>query len=384
METSRSEPPSVNIAVIKSIAILCLQVACGVIIGWVFVLTFVDPIFQEAESLWPLILAFVPISYLVVLTHELGHVVGGWLTGHRFHLLTVGPIRVNRGLRIDIEWNGNTLLAGGLAICFPQRLDHLRMRRFVFIAMGPLSSLALTALCWFLSEVLVSDPLPSACWMMGAAVSSMITLVTILPFDAGGFQSDGAQMLSLLRDDAKSKKATLFCVLQNLSTIGERPRDWDPELLAETATEPETYATLDSTIDFFAYLHTLDSGRVAEAREHLNDAMNRFKDLPKGIRQGFALEAAFFAAMYEEDLEVAEAWHAKGKGGLVDAASRARVDAAMMMLRKEPDEARSSIEKARELLLTSFDLGSVELQREWLAEIERRLPTPAAPKPDRA
>ncbi len=43
-------------------------------------------------------LSLVPIVFTVILIHELGHVLGGWLSGQRFHMLIVGPVRITRDL----------------------------------------------------------------------------------------------------------------------------------------------------------------------------------------------------------------------------------------------------------------------------------------------
>ena len=40
--------------------------------------------------------AFVPVTLLVIAWHELGHVVGGWLSGFRLVLFAVGPLKIER------------------------------------------------------------------------------------------------------------------------------------------------------------------------------------------------------------------------------------------------------------------------------------------------
>ena len=68
------------------------------------------------------VLAMLLPGMLVVLgVHELGHVVGGLLSEHRFIALVVGPFAVSRlGARLKLEWNRVWLFYGGLAMLAPR------------------------------------------------------------------------------------------------------------------------------------------------------------------------------------------------------------------------------------------------------------------------
>jgi hypothetical protein len=103
----------------------------------------------QLESPVILLLAILPILFFVILVHELGYVFGGWLSGHRFYMLIVGPLCVRRDLgEPRIEFNRKLDLMGGQALCLPTKLDRFAWRRFWLVVMGPAASGLLAVTCW--------------------------------------------------------------------------------------------------------------------------------------------------------------------------------------------------------------------------------------------
>ena len=80
--------------------------------------------------------------YLVLLTHELGHLLFGKLAGMRPFLLITGPLKMvatQKGWQVSL--NTNIALAGGLAACMPVRTETMRRDLLWLVAGGPLTSL---------------------------------------------------------------------------------------------------------------------------------------------------------------------------------------------------------------------------------------------------
>ena len=72
---------------------------------------------SDADVSLPLLL-FIAIGgmFSVILTHELGHLVGGRLVGFQIRLLVVGPLKIDRiDQRLRISLNRSHAHAGGVA-----------------------------------------------------------------------------------------------------------------------------------------------------------------------------------------------------------------------------------------------------------------------------
>ena len=85
--------------------------------------------------------------YCVLVVHECGHLLAGWLVGFRFQLFTLGPLRVQRDEsgRIRPGLNRDLAMYGGAALALPTDGRDLRWRYAWFAAGGPLMSFALAA-----------------------------------------------------------------------------------------------------------------------------------------------------------------------------------------------------------------------------------------------
>lgn len=157
-----------------------------------------------------LVLAAVPFVWLLVVGwHELGHLVGGRLTGGRFLLYIIGPFQWQRtpaGIRFS--WNRRINLAGGMAACLPMDQRDLTRRFALMIAGGPLASLVLVVLALWVAAGFahVGWAGPQHIAMFTALLSGLIYLLTALPGEAGGFRTDGRRLINLLGRDATARQ----------------------------------------------------------------------------------------------------------------------------------------------------------------------------------
>jgi tetratricopeptide (TPR) repeat protein len=117
----------------------------------------------------------------------------------------------------------------------------------------------------------------------------------------------------------------------------------------------------------------LDRGDYVRAQNHLEKSLAQYDSLSSGMKQGFALEAAFFWAFHLKDLDIAIAWLDRGQGGIVEPAARSRVEAAVLMLRGDSQQALEKIQQARTQLRSSVDLGGAKAEFDMLQEIEASL-----------
>lgn len=365
-----TNPPSASKprASLRPVLATAALIAAGLLAGyWVGqLLGAASPERRTTGSLLGGLLGLPVVLGLTLLTHELGHVLGGCLVGFRFLLLIVGPLKVTRdarGLRFGL--NRNAALAGGLAACLPTDPHHLNRRMLALVAGGPLASLALGAAgLWLHYLVAGTGPWDVLTMALGAG-SLIIAAATLIPLTTAGYLTDGAQLLSLLRNDAAARQRALILALQAASIAGTRPRDWDAQLLSATLAV-EGQPGFRGAAEIMAYYAALDGGAVETAGEHLARALALGPKLPKGFVEAVYLEAAYFEATHRQAAAVARAYLDRAGGSLAEGHSRLRAEAAVLWAEGEHRAARAAAAQAVRLAARSYDRGTAAAEAAWL------------------
>lgn len=325
-------------------------------------------------SLPQIILIALAAIYLALLAHELGHLLAGKLIGMRPFLLITGPLKVfatQKGLQIGL--NRNLSLAGGLAACLPQKTDQLKRQLLIIAAGGPLSSLLGSLFGLTLFFMLPPEsPWKYAGFLFGV-ISLVIFAVTIIPGKTAGFQTDGGQILSLLRGGQDVEHRALLVILQAESLNGIRPRDWSTDILRRVL-ELRTTPMLDAVAGLMRYYYALDSGDLPCAEESLQTLLTNEAQLPEGLKQAVYLEQAFFVALHRSDAHTAGQFFRKGAGAPVEKSTALRAEAALLFAQGQREQARHKAAEAIRQSNQSFDVGAAVAEREWLQPILNAAP----------
>jgi hypothetical protein len=306
----------------------------------------------------------------VLATHELGHVAGGRLAGLRFLLLIVGPLKVVRGAEggLDFSLNRSLSLAGGLAACGPNPddLTDLRRRMTWLVAGGPVASLLLGVVALAIHQFAFEPPLSPfstflESWVLIVALASLgIFLVTLVPARTGGFATDGAQLIQLLRGGPEADGRIAMASIVAWSMGGVPPRDWAPEVLSaatESSDEGVRAIGLHS-----AWRHSLDHASPEWSPDALRvRLLDEIEGIPESVRGGVLLEMAVDRALAGQ---VEEARHlierAATPGGLVDAHVLPMARAAVAWAEGRGAEASALLDQAEGALGSSLD-GAAKL-----------------------
>jgi hypothetical protein len=323
---------------------------------------------------WWFIPLLVLMPWLAIAWHELGHVIGGWLSGFRLVLFTAGPLRIDRqGERLRMSWNRTPSLWGGVAATTPSPGETSDMRRkmMTMVAGGPLASLLggllLLAAFWLRAG---EGPLRLAL-LVGGAVSLTIALATLLPFSSGGFVNDGQRILQLLRGGESVER---WIAGANLSawSMTTRARQWPEDLVR--AHSDGAPATFDGVLArWMRHSWHADRGEIAEAGQWLDEALAQREILPSSVRPIVDATAAEFHARHTGDAERAgRHWSQVGRASMLPAHALALTEAAVMAAQGRREEARGAAERARRGVRHLH--GSVREQaEETLAWVEQRL-----------
>lgn len=325
-----------------------------------------------------LLAAFLVSMWLHTVIHEAGHALAGLAGGLKPVAFGLGHLRLQRtagGWRF--RWGGGIAGIGGFAMLLPPA-DAVPRRReqALYILGGPLSNLLLGV-----PALLLANAAPPGVWAIlgfGFGVAGLVTgLVNLVPFKTAGWLSDGAHLLLLRRDPQGALDGFRVQQLMQVSSDGQRPRDWPAALLPEQPLpDPATdspWATADLQLRLLA---AIDRGEPERARVYARWIAARWLRAEPQERPGIALSMAEHAAQIEDDLELLRAWRPLGQGGLLDqSCHEAWLDAEIALREGREADARALLATARSALPRVHDGGTRTAVAEQLDALETRLAT---------
>jgi hypothetical protein len=222
---------------------------------------------------------------------------------------------------------------------------------------------------------LLEPALISYLFLLIAAFSILIFLVTALPFHAGGFTSDGGRILNLQRGGDASRFELLILKIVSETTGGYRASQLNLVELEEAA---ELAKKLNAP--FGVYLHSYfhqaawDKGDIAKAEQHLLDYIAGIDAIPDGVKSMVWCDAAFFYAFEKRDLEKAtHYWQQFKPSAVVPNALVLATEVAIERLKNDTTAGLSKIEKALKDLPNMLDRGAASILRERLTILKGSL-----------
>lgn len=317
-----------------------------------------------------IILILIPVLYFVVVGwHELGHVTVGKLENFTFHSFTVGPFAWKRedDGRIRFQWNRNLNVAGGVAVMLPEGPKNLGNRFARYAAGGPVASLILTLLCFGLYQLLPEGNFLRLVAVVTALLSALIFIVTVIPFRAGGFSSDGLRVITLLRGGAEAKADLAVLQAMGVLRAGE-PYDHLPIAEFKAMETIENISPIQLvTSYYYQYLYHLSREEIDQAETMLTIVMDNLTTYPKGLEGSFYLEQALFLAKYRNDLAGAEEALSRFEPNpMVEALSLALAKASIAELKGDQEAALAELPIIEKGLARTMDQSRVPLIKEWL------------------
>ncbi len=146
------------------------------------------------------VVVFLLLLLLVLLVHELGHLLTGLWQGNKFILLVIGFLGIKRTEEDTIRpyFNTDWSYFGGVAASSPATYQENSAQKFANVVIaGPLTSLGLGLGAGVVAYFL---PQPYAFYSAFVSFSSfLIALATLYPSHSGSFYSDGKRYLRLTR-----------------------------------------------------------------------------------------------------------------------------------------------------------------------------------------
>jgi hypothetical protein len=356
--------------VLVNIVFTGLLFGVGLLAGyWIAQITGADQLASDPVGLPTVLFSLIGGIFAVILLHELGHVLGGRLVGFRFRLLIVGPLKVDRlGDRLRIGFNRSIALAGGVAASSPDDDQNLRQRMIAYVAGGPLTSLV-TGLLFLLIGQFTTGALAFAASLAGF-MSLGIAVVTLMPMRSGGFASDGARLLMLVRGTPEAER---WCAISSLANalFSQRAGDLPASLVERALANPDTNSADYLAGVFIAYSWALDRGDLVAAEQHLNTMITHLENFNSAMRPSVLIEAAYFTAAHHHDAAQAREWLSRARGGIVEPFTRARAEAAVLLAEGRFAEAHTQASAGLQHLQRSHPGASGAADRDLLEALLR-------------
>ena len=337
-----------------------------------------------------LLLAVIPLVFVVFGLHELGHLLGGAAVRFRPYLYIVGPLKLervhNRGWTVGL--NRCAPLFGGLAAGIPTSVEDLQRRITILIASGPGANM----LCGVLAVAALvairppagarvtlsgSDAVLYLLLLMFCTFSLFVAYVALLPATSNGYSSDGLQIYRYLtkHDDMDAEVALTAVSLASLA--GQRPRDADPVLI-ERALKLPAASSRGALARYVAHVHALDTGDIERARALITEAMAHREQVQLMSRPAILLQAAQFAALHDRDAATARQYlDEAGQGALMGPEGRLFAEAAVLHVEGKPG-VEALLDKAEAALPDAMDRGGAQMLGDEIAALRAERPVPSA------
>ena len=244
---------------------------------------------------------------LCVNIHEFGHVLAGWASHMKLRSLEIGPFRLahKRG-----KWKFELVASlGGMTGMAPTRLTNVRGCSAFFALGGPVASLVLAgASCIAALTAKGHFWEPSwAIFSMMASIASVDFVVNLVPQKPEAHYSDGARIYQLVTNGPWAHVEQAFSMVASTLVTSRRPRDYDVEVI-HVAGNFLNSGDRAMLLRLFSCIHHLDSGRILEAIESLEQAEKLFENVALQSGAGVCAEFVFINAVFKRDRAAAELW----------------------------------------------------------------------------
>jgi len=326
------------------------------------------------------------VIFLTVLIHELGHLIAGKAAGFRFLMISVGPFKVQKsGETIRPGLNKHLNTSGGLTLMIPERLDPENSKMIWFIAAGPIANFILGAVTVSLAVIFsgaeTTPGLNYALYFLFTTgiVSILLGLASIIPSESDAFESDGRQILDLLRGGDKAITKQRLTVLSVSILNGTRPRDIDTRLLESVLSRSDSQSfSQASTARFIAAYHHLDSGNIEAAEQIFDSLISDLENEKMPMLKGTLFsEKAFILSAYRHDAGAALPFLEKARKGYVEKQTLSRAEAAWHIAMGCLDDGIASAKQGLKEAPKSLDKGGAIFETEILHVLSKgELPKP--------
>jgi hypothetical protein len=252
----------------------------------------------------------------------------------------------------------------GLVDFVPSNFAHFRLKRALCIAGGPAASLVGGLV---FTELAFRANTATQFWIASDCTQwALIGFLGLMPFRRGDLRSDGSLLWDLLRGGRKADETERDLLVASSYATPLRMREWPRDLIER----------LWSTVNaprydmYLAYVFYLDSREHARARDCLARLTS---DWSADDPAEYALEAAYFRALFDDDLDAAQMWLSREESSY-EPWVHLRAEAAVAWAGGDHAAAHARVQQARELIGRATPCGAYRYELDRLDDLIGRSP----------
>ena len=307
-------------------------------------------------------------SFVVIVIHELGHLLAGWSMGFRFASIRFGIIQIAQPFRVSLYRSGDTG-ASGLTHMLPTSTTRIRLRRLIFLLAGSAANL----LSAYAVILLGAPAFIFTGWFI--LLSILVGIGNLVPFRSSNFVSDGKRILTLARSHGQVERSTAILKLADDLKNGVAPKDLCSDTIAiAIAVRDDSRET--ALAHLLAYWHAYYVGTEAEAAHLLETSLQYSNFLSQGLRESIFCDAGIFQANKRKRADLARAWLTDVPEKPEYSRHLLRVEAAILEAQDDFHGALSKIDEVEAAMLKQPDgpqrATSLRLLRQWRSEVEEK------------
>ncbi|HDR3888405.1 TPA: M50 family metallopeptidase [Bacillus cereus] len=327
---------------------------------------------QQIIEIW----AFFGIALLVLIIHELGHVIFGLMGGLKFKFMTVGPITVQKEKgKIRIRENKIWMYVGGVAMLVPPSTHAPNLsKKWAWMTLsGPLTSLVFGIVSGYIYMVSYYHML-----LYFSVLHLAIFVVTAIPI-RGTLLSDGMQFLILIKDDERAREHLYTIQVSSELLSYKRPKDWDERLIELSEEKLKENKGIRESMSglMLVFLARSDQKRMARAIPYIEQIVQ----LPVTKENKFFVSSfhswyLLYKVLYQkESLSLQEAKAHVKAITKVDLHGYYRTHGIVKYLEGDLEDARTYMKKADKELKSAekSEIGYLQLEREWFEQLQERV-----------
>lgn len=261
-----------------------VQMLAGLVTGGlcgVLLISYLDPFLQSSGLtgtgifllMGGLFLSVILFSYLHIILHEGGHLIGGLLTGYRFSSFRIGSLMIQRKdgkITLHLLHIAGT---GGQCLMIPPALEGGKCPVFAYNLGGPLFNILLAVIAGAVSFYVPSQ-LGTFALRLFALLGLFLGLTNGIPMRLGGVDNDGRNALSLTKDKAAMRAFWIQMQIAAQSAGGLRLKDMPAEWFIHP--EPEQMQNnLIATLAVFHCNRLMDELHIPEAAAAIDELLQQ-------------------------------------------------------------------------------------------------------------
>jgi hypothetical protein len=307
--------------------------------------------------------------FIVVLFHEIGHVLFGTLSGLKFSWLSVGKIQLylNTRHRLRLRFIKHLNLLSGFASMYTNVEHFLRWRWMIFILGGVLGNIFLFLLAKFTDAYVSRGSFLSNTIIFAGLLSIITSAFSLIPYRTKGFASDGFQLLHFLRGGTQMRRIMAITLLHGSAREGAGSGEWNTKWI-EDALVIKDNSVIEAMANLYAHEWALNKRDNVTAELHLDRALKLVEKLDPAMTTALYWAQAYFLAIHKHDAVGARAAFEKaGSNPLALAYYPLRSEAAVLFAEGHFEEAKA---KAQEGIKVYKKLGSPKYGQEELEQLE--------------